>query len=155
NGPRWNGWSTSVTNSRFQDARSAGLTASSVPALKVKWAFNLGNVTSSRSQPVIVGGRVYVATPNGVVYSLDAQTGCTHWGFTAGQMRAGVTLGDAGGVPAVFFPDMGGTVYAVNASTGALIWKTKLPGHFATMGTATPRVHNGVVYQPFSSFEEV
>jgi polyvinyl alcohol dehydrogenase (cytochrome) len=27
--------------------------------------------------------------------------------------------------------------------------------HFATMGTATPRIHNGIVYQPFSSFEEV
>src|SRR5262245_58320097 len=33
-GPRWNGWSTSPTNSRFQDAASAGLTTSNVPALK-------------------------------------------------------------------------------------------------------------------------
>src|SRR4051812_1397368 len=42
NQPRWNGWSTSITNSRFQDESNAGLTALQVPALKLKWAFNLG-----------------------------------------------------------------------------------------------------------------
>ena len=155
NAPRWNGWSTSVTNSRFQDARSAGLTAASVPSLKLKWAFNLGNTTTARSQPVVVGGRVYLSTPSGVTYSLDAATGCTHWSFAAGPMRAAVALGDADGVPAVFFPEQGGTVYAVNASSGALIWKNKPVDHFATMATATPRVYKGVVYQPYSSFEEV
>src|SRR5580704_2532918 len=41
--PQWNGWSTSATNSRFQDATSAGLTAAEVPKLKLKWAFNLGD----------------------------------------------------------------------------------------------------------------
>jgi polyvinyl alcohol dehydrogenase (cytochrome) len=155
NAPRWNGWSTSATNSRFQDARSAGLTASTVPGLKMKWAFNLGSVTAVRSQPAVVGGRLYVATPTEGVYSLDASTGCTYWRFASGPIRGGVTIGDAGGVPAVFFPETGGTVYAVNAATGALIWKLKPVDHFATMATATPRVHNGVVYQPFSSFEEV
>ena len=154
-GPRWNGWSTSVTNSRFQDARSAGLTAARTPALKLKWAFNLGAVTSVRSQPAIVGGRVYVATPTGGVYALDASTGCTYWRFATGQIRSGVTVGDAAGGPAVFFPDVGGTMYALNATTGALIWKTKPVEHFATMATASPRVHAGVVYQAFSSFEEV
>src|SRR5262245_476440 len=70
--PRCKGWSTTVTNSRFQDAKNAGLNPSNVPALKLKWAFNLGDVTLARSQPTIVGGRVYIATANGVVYSLDA-----------------------------------------------------------------------------------
>src|SRR5215467_8660616 len=31
NAPRWNGWSTNANNARFQDERSAGLTASKVP----------------------------------------------------------------------------------------------------------------------------
>ncbi len=155
NAPRWNGWSTSATNSRVQDAASAGLTASNVPALKPKWAFNLGAVTIARSQPTIVGGRVYIATVTGAVFSLDAATGCTHWGFKANQIRSGIAVGDANGTPAVFFPDAGGTVYALNAATGALIWQVRPVDHMATMATATPRVHNGVVYQPLSSFEEV
>jgi polyvinyl alcohol dehydrogenase (cytochrome) len=155
NAPRWNGWSTSATNSRFQDASTAGLTASNVPALKLKWAFNLGAVTIARSQPTVVGGRVYIATVTGAVFSLDANTGCTHWGFKANQVRSGIAVGEADGTPAVFFPDAGGTVYALNAATGAVLWQVRPVDHMATMATATPRVHNGVVYQPLSSFEEV
>src|SRR5579863_278473 len=157
NAPQWNGWSSSVTNSRFEDAASAGLTASNVGKLKLKWAFNLGNVTTARSQPAIVGGRVFIATATGAVYSLDADTGCTRWGYQAGAagVRSGVSVGEANGAPAVFFGDTTATVYALNAQTGELIWKVRPVDHFATMATATPRYYKGVVYQPFSSFEEI
>ena len=155
NAPRWNGWSTSPTNSRFQDASSAGLTSSQVPSLKLKWAFNLGTVTMARSQPVIVGGRVFLGTLTNVVYSLDAKTGCTYWGFkTEAAVRGGATMGDANGVPAIFVGDMSATVYAINAQSGELIWKIRPVDHFTTMITAAPQVHDGVVYQSFSSFEE-
>src|ERR1700689_5101245 len=43
NTPEWNGWSTTITNSRFQDAASAGLTAADLGRLKLKWALNLGD----------------------------------------------------------------------------------------------------------------
>jgi len=153
NAPRWNGWSTSPTNSRYQDATSSKLAASDVPKLKLKWAFNLGDVTMVRAQPTIVGGRVFTATMAGAVYSLDAETGCTHWGFKA-SVRSGVTIADAGGTPAAFFGDAGATVYALNAVTGELIWKVRPVDHFASTVTAVPRVYNGVVYQPFASVEE-
>lgn len=155
NAPRWNGWSTSAANSRFQDAGSAGLTASNVPALKLKWAFNLGAVTMARSQPTVVGGRVFIGTLAGAFYSLDANTGCTHWGFKSlAPVRSGAALGEANGTPAVFFGDGGATVHALNAATGEEIWKVRPVDHFTTMITATPQVYDGVVYQAFSSFEE-
>jgi polyvinyl alcohol dehydrogenase (cytochrome) len=153
--PQWNGWSTSNTNSRFQDAKSAGLGASDVQKLKLKWAFNLGDVTMARSQPVIVGNRVFIGTVTGMVYSLDADSGCSYWGFKTGGLRGGVTIGEANGVPAVFFGETGATIYALNAQTGELIWKVRPVDHFATMATATPRYYKGVIYQPFSSFEEI
>lgn len=155
--PQWNGWSTSLTNSRFQDAGSAGLTASDVPKLKLKWAFNLGDVTVARSQPAIVGGRVFIATATGAVYSLDADTGCTRWGYQAGKagIRSGLTVGEANGTPAVFFGDTGANIYALNAQTGEPIWKVRPADHFASMATAAPRYYKGVIYQPFASFEEV
>ncbi len=154
-GSQWNGWSTSLTNSRFQDAASAGLSAVDVPKLKVKWAFNLGDVTVTRSQPTIVGGRAFVGSQTGALYSLDADTGCTRWGFQADTgLRAGVTIGEAKGAPAVFFGDGGGSMYALNAQTGQLIWKVKPANHFTALVTATPRFYKGVLYQPFSSFEE-
>ena len=152
--PRWNGWSTAVTNSRFQDAAAAGLAATDVPRLKLKWAFNLGAVTMARAEPTVVGNRVFVATLLGAVYSLDRDTGCTQWGFKADAgVRSGVAAGDANGTPAIYFSD-GQNVYAVNASSGASIWKVHTADHFATMATATPQVYKGVVYQPLSSFEE-
>lgn len=58
--PQWNGWSTTLTNSRFADAHAAGLLASNVPKLKLNWAFNLGDVTVARSQPTVAGGRVFI-----------------------------------------------------------------------------------------------
>lgn len=153
--PQWNGWSPSLTNSRFQDAAAAGLSAANIPKLKLKWAFNLGAVTMARSQLVIVGGRVFVASQSGVVYSLDAARGCTRWGFQAPTgLRGGVVVGDANGTPAVFFSDGGATTYALNAQTGALLWKVKPVDHYATMATATPRYYKGVIYQPYASFEE-
>lgn len=156
NAPQWNGWSTSNTNSRFQDARNAGLTAANVPRLKLKWAFNLGAVTMARSQPTIVGGRVFVGSLTGAVYSLDAASGCTYWGVakSPGQIRSGVTFGDANGTPAIFFGDSGATIHALNAATGAELWKIRPIDHFTTMVTAAPQVYKGVVYQTFSSFEE-
>jgi polyvinyl alcohol dehydrogenase (cytochrome) len=155
NSPQWNGWSTSVTNSRFQDAAAAGLAASDIPKLKLKWAFNLGDVTTARSQPAIVGGRVFITSQTGAVYALDADSGCTRWGFQAAPgLRSGVATGESNGTPAVFFSDGGGTTYALNAQTGELIWKERPVDHFATMATATPRYYKGVVYQPYSSFEE-
>ena len=93
--------------------------------------------------------------PTGAVYSLDADTGCTRWGFQAGAgLRAGVTIGEAKGTSAVFFSDGGGTMYALNAQSGELIWKVKPVDHYTTIATATPRFYKGVVYQPYSSFEE-
>src|SRR5438067_1239330 len=38
-GPAWNGWGVDLTNTRFQSAKAAGLTADQVPRLKLKWAF--------------------------------------------------------------------------------------------------------------------
>ncbi len=155
NSPQWNGWSPSVTNSRFQDAASAGLPLSEVPKLKLKWAFNLGDTTVARTQPAIVGGRMFITTASGAVFALDADTGCTRWGFkAAGGIRSGVTFGEANGAPAIFFGDGGATMYAVNAQTGELIWKLRPVDHFATTATAAPRYYKGVLYQPFASFEE-
>ncbi len=156
NTPQWNSWSTSITNSRFQDADSAGLTAAGLGRLKLKWAFNLGDVSETRSQPAVFGRYVFIGATTGVLYALDADSGCTLWGFRAAAgIRGGAAIGDAAGIPAVFFADTAANVYALNAQTGALLWKVRPVDHFASLASATPRYYKGVVYQTFSSFEEV
>ncbi len=93
--PQWNGWGNDPTNSRFQSAAAAGLTAQSVPRLTLKWAFGLPGVMVVSAQPTVFGGRVIVGSESGVVYALDAATGCVRWQFKAGagvaQRRRGRT----------------------------------------------------------------
>jgi polyvinyl alcohol dehydrogenase (cytochrome) len=152
---QWNGWSPSPTNSRFQDSATARLSAEGVKRLKLKWAFNLGNVAVARAQPVIVGGRLFTTAQNGAAYALDAATGCTLWRFHADVgIRSGVTFGDANGTSAVFFSDARATMYALDVADGRVIWKSKPAEHPASIVTATPRFYDGVIYQPISSFEE-
>ncbi|MEO5923837.1 MAG: PQQ-binding-like beta-propeller repeat protein [Bryobacteraceae bacterium] len=150
----WGGWSPSVTNARYQDAEAASLAAADVPKLKLKWAFHLGPVTSVRGQPVVAGGRVFVTTLAGDVYAIDASSGCIHWAFkaTAG-IRAGVAVGAANGVPAIFFGDRSAVMYALNAESGGLIWKTRPALHQLAQATATPQFYEGVIYQGYSSLE--
>lgn len=153
--PQWNGWSNSPTNSRFQDGSSARLITADIGKLKLKWAFDLGQVNEARSQPTIVDGHVFIGTMTGAMYSLDADSGCTRWGFRADQpIRAGVTFGMSSGTASIFFADSGANMYALNAETGGLIWKVRPVDHYATIATASPRYYNGVVYQSFASFEE-
>jgi polyvinyl alcohol dehydrogenase (cytochrome) len=155
NEPQWNGWSNNPTNSRFEEASFAGLTAADLGKLKLKWVFNLGDVTEARSQPTVVGHRVFIGTSTGAVYSLDADSGCMRWGFLAEKpIRGGVTVGMTNGRAAVFLADSGATVYAVSAQSGKVIWKVRPVDHYAAIATATPLYHNGVIYQTFSSFEE-
>ncbi len=146
----WGGWSPSVTNTRYQE----GLTAADVPKLKLKWAFNLGPVTSVRGQPVVTGGRVVTTTLAGDVYAIDASSGCIHWSFkaTAG-IRAGVTVGEVNGVPTIFFGDRSAVMYALNAESGALLWKLRPALHQLAQATATPQFYKGVIYQGYSSLE--
>src|ERR1700689_608976 len=71
-GPSWNGWSPDRGNTRFAAAKNAGLTAEDVPQLKLKWAFGFPNGDTAFGQPTIAGGRVYIGSDIGYVYSLDA-----------------------------------------------------------------------------------
>ena len=57
----------------------AGLTAADVPQLQVKWAFGFPGELSMDAQPTVAGGRVYLGTQRGAVYSLSASTGAQIW----------------------------------------------------------------------------
>jgi polyvinyl alcohol dehydrogenase (cytochrome) len=93
-GPRWNGWGPDVTNTHFQPAALAGLTPEQVPRLRLKWAFGFPDATSAWGQPTVAGGRLFVGSQNGTVYSLDARSGCIAWTFAArGSVRASVSVG--------------------------------------------------------------
>jgi polyvinyl alcohol dehydrogenase (cytochrome) len=157
--PSWNGWSADVTNTRFQTAKAAGLTADQVPHLKLKWAFGYPTGVSAFGQPAVASGRVFVGSDIGYVYSLDAKTGCVYWSYQAkGNVRGGPSVGPVKGHGAtryaVFFGDAHANVYAVDAQTGQELWTKKVDDHFVARITASPKLFEGYLYVPVSSSEE-
>jgi polyvinyl alcohol dehydrogenase (cytochrome) len=153
--PLWNGFGGNLQNTRFQSAAAAGISPAAVPRLKLKWAFGLPGVSASGSQVTVAGRRAYVGSRNGVVYALDAKSGCIAWAFEADAgVRSTPVVGRTGGTAALYFGDAYAQVYALDLVTGKLRWKMKIENHQDAMVTGAVAVANGRVYVPVASIEE-
>src|SRR5690242_7262754 len=148
----WNGWAPDPVNSRFQ--RAAGrLTRDTVPRLALRWAFGYPGVTTAFGSPTVVGGRVFVGSADGTVYSLNAQRGCVYWTFRAAEgVRTAILL--SSDAQSAYFGDLQGNMYGVNANTGALLWKTRVDEHLYAEITGTPKLEGGRLYVPVSGGAE-
>jgi polyvinyl alcohol dehydrogenase (cytochrome) len=158
-GPSWNGWGNDLSNSRSQTAAAARLTAADVPRLKLKWAFGIPKGMTNNAQPTVVSGRVFMATDNGYVYSLDARTGCVYWSFQNGSIvrnspMVGAVTGQGASRWAVFFGDGHANVFALDAQTGRQLWKTRVDEHVVARITGGVKYYDGRVYVPVSGSEE-
>jgi polyvinyl alcohol dehydrogenase (cytochrome) len=157
--PAWNGWGVDIQNTRFQPAKDAGLSPAQVSRLKLKWAFGIPDAKAVIGQPMIAGGRVFISGDTHIVYSLDAATGCQYWSFKAeDDVRNSPTIGPSPGHPgrsSLFFGDLKGNVYAVDAGNGELLWKIAADPHPKTRISASPKLHEGRLYIGVSSLEEV
>ncbi len=158
-GAFWSGWSADIQNTRYQRTEAAGITKADVPKLKLKWAFGFPLGISAYNTPAIASGRVFTGTDIGWVYSLDAKTGCTYWGYETGvTVRGAISIGPVTGQGntkyAIFFGDAKANVYALDAQDGKLLWKRKVEEFFLGRITAAPKLYNGRLYVPVSSSEE-
>ena len=69
------------------------------------------------------GGRIFVGSADGTVFSLNAQSGCIYWMYKATEgVRTGPIISSDGKI--AYLSDLHAWVHAVNAETGAMIWKT-------------------------------
>ena len=153
--PAWSGWGVDASNGRFQSAPAAGLTAAQVPRLTLKWAFAFPNGTSAFGQPAVAGGRVFVGSDNGFVYSIDAASGCVYWSFQApASVRTAISVGPIGSRYAIYFGDLKGNVHALDAETAAVIWTKHADSHPLARITGAPTLADGRLYVPVASLEE-
>jgi polyvinyl alcohol dehydrogenase (cytochrome) len=150
----WNGWSAEVDNSRYQP--KPGLSTDDVPKLKLKWAFGFPGDTRATAQPTVVGGRVFVGSGAGAVYSLDAASGCVYWAYKADSgVRTSISIAKLkSGRYAAYFGDLRAFAYGVDAETGKELWKTKLDEHPAARITGAPVFYEGKLLVPVASLEE-
>jgi len=138
------GWSLTLTGTRYVDAATARLAKADVKNLKLKWAFAYPGATRARSQPSYFAGSILVGSQDGTVYALDLDSGCMRWRFkAAAEVRSAISVKAASGdQPATaFFGAIKGMVYAVNATDGSLLWQTRAGDHPAVTLTRSPRLY--------------
>jgi polyvinyl alcohol dehydrogenase (cytochrome) len=150
----WNGWGNDPANSRYQP--NPGLKTTDVPKLKVKWSFSYPG--TKNAQATVFGGRVFVASMAGKIYSLDAKTGCVFWRTDQrAGVRATMTVGPLASAPshyALYLGDDRMFVRALDAMSGKELWATRIGDHVSGRISGAPTLYNGVVYAALASGEE-
>ncbi len=148
-GPSFNGWGVNPENWRYQ--REPGIAAAQLDRLAVKWAFGFPGAVTAFGQPTVVGGRVFVGSQNGHVYSLDADSGCYYWDFAASAgVRTAITVARLGASHVALFGDRRGHVYSVNVATGKTVWKVTPDDAPNVQVTGAPILFEGRLYVPLS-----
>jgi hypothetical protein len=139
-----------------------GVTAANVVTLKLHWTTTTGGV-GGYSQPMVANNMLYWGDWNGAEHATDL-TGKDVWTVNTGQNIdnnclppvAGVsgtsTIGMIGSTSVDYFPGGDDNFYAVNAVTGAIMWKTNLGTPPADYLWGSPILFNGSIYQPIASF---
>jgi polyvinyl alcohol dehydrogenase (cytochrome) len=151
----WTGWSPTPANTRYQALAGAGLDASHLGRLQLKWAFGFPGDVIAFAAPTLVHGTLFVGSAGGTIQALDARTGCTHWTWQAkGPVRTPPTVAEDAGRRVLLFADQNGGVYGLEAQTGRELWTTRVESHEATRLSGPIAVHDGVAYVPAASWEE-
>jgi outer membrane protein assembly factor BamB len=106
------------------------------------WRHNTAPVESS---PLLRNGVLYVGTWNNDVIALDAKTGRQKWRFQADDQ---VNTSAAYWKGRIFIASDGGTLYALNAGSGKLIWSAQSNSTFGSreFWYASPTVAYGRIY---------
>jgi polyvinyl alcohol dehydrogenase (cytochrome) len=152
-GPAYNGWGANAENWRYQP--SPGIAAADLSRLEVKWAFGFPGAVAAFGQPTVAGGRVFVGSQNGHVYSIDAKSGCWYWDVTASTgVRTAITVARIGDADVALFGDRRGNVYSVDAATGKLNWRVTPDNETRTGITGAPALFEGRLYVPVSGGDD-
>jgi quinohemoprotein ethanol dehydrogenase len=148
-----------LSNSRYADIDQ--ITPSNVNQLKPAWTFHTGINGAGPSDPemamemtpIVVNGVMYVTTGDDDVFAVSATTGKQIWAYHPTDMppistlpvccnrdNRGVVLGDG----LVFDARLDGMLVALNAKTGAVVWKISVDtaANGATMTLAPQYIVN-------------
>jgi len=113
-------------------SRLTDITPANVGELGLAWKYDLGTARVQEATPVVVDGVMYTSGNLGRVYALNAATGEELWKFEpevdmqanrsacCDQANRGVQVHDG----KVFVASLDGWLYALDAKTGAVVWKT-------------------------------
>ncbi|MHB1784618.1 MAG: outer membrane protein assembly factor BamB family protein [Acidimicrobiales bacterium] len=109
----------------------ATISPASAPTLGPRWFFPTGGAVTA--SPAVAGGNVYVGDGNGTFYAIDAATGAEKWSFDVtktdhhavsyGEIVSSAAYWTAPSGAATVFFGGGGSLFALDAASGALRWQ--------------------------------
>jgi polyvinyl alcohol dehydrogenase (cytochrome) len=152
---------------------AVAITPSAVPSLSRVWTWSpaaptmTGQPWGLLASPTVFNGHIYIGANTGVFYALDEATGHVLWtrflGFvpklTCGALgivsTATVATNPATGTLTVYVAGGNGYLYALNAATGQVIWRSVIAIPSTTVSDyydwSSPTVVNGRIYVGVSS----
>lgn len=99
-----------------------------------RWASRL-EATAGSASPVIVDGVIVVGDQGGIVHAFDPATGAERW---ATKVDAAIDGAAAAVGHLVLTATEAGRAYAIDARTGAIVWKAVLPEGVTRSVTGSP-----------------
>lgn len=135
-------------------SRLGELTADNVGNLGLAWSMDLPEEVTLQSTPLAVDGTLYFSGGYAEVYAVDALTGKLLWKFDPetwkrrpDKMHFGANRGIAYEDGRIFVAEMDGTVDALDAKTGQVLWASEsIPAEAKfNNSTGAPRTMNGKV----------
>jgi len=161
-GPAWSVYGGDMANTHYSALDR--INTVSVSRLKVAWALQLGSLRSQESTPILVGDTLYVTSSHGPknVFAVDARTGVVRWRYSP-EVPAGIdqfgccdvnNRGVAHANGKIFVGRLDGYVVALDAKTGAELWKTQVVDY--TQGsiiTSPPTIVKNLVITGFGGGE--
>ena len=153
---RWNGWSPTDGNVRFQPADQAMLTVEQVSRLELKWAFAFDGDIAAFAQPTILDRALFVGSAGGLVHAIDVDSGCLHWVFQANGPVRSALLAVARRQPARADVQRSRRLglRASMPKRANCSGRNASRTHETTRLTGAAAVYNGTVFIPVASWEE-
>lgn len=121
----WPSFGRDHSNQRFSPLTD--INDDNIKKLVPKWIFQSGEKGSFQTQPLVVGGVMYITLPGNDVVALDAATGATQWRYhhqyrkeknKGGPANRGAALAQG----KVFEATNDGRLIALDQHSGALLW---------------------------------
>ena len=107
-------------------------------ALRTVWSVNIGKSDNYVFSPALVGDKLYVASAEGTVASLDVISGKSLWRINAG---VGLTAGVGSDGKSVVVAGTDGVILAFDAANGKSLWKSQASSEILS----APAVGRGMV----------
>jgi outer membrane protein assembly factor BamB len=169
NGAGPGAWPTFLYNNAHTgyNASETAITASTAASLKLQWTYVTKGEISAQS--VVAAGRIYAGSWDGNEYATDL-TGKKLWSASIGGQVHNCNGSQTFGVASTatiadvtingtqttvdFVGGQNGTLYALDATTGSIIWNTPLsssPGRFTW---SSPAIYNGSIYIGIGSIDD-